>query len=95
MGAVVVGAGATVVVVAVRVEDEDEDPLDDEFDDAGDVVGGDVVVGAVLVGGGAGVAAPTGRQIESPGTSTVSTDAPLTASRSDNATSAASASRIQ
>jgi hypothetical protein len=92
VGTVVVGAGATVVVVTVRVdeEDEEEEALEDEFDDAGVVV-----AGAVLVGGGAGVVAPIGRQIESPGTSTVSTDAPLTASRSDNGTSAASASRIQ
>ena len=50
--------------------------------------------GADVVGG-AGVDAPTGRQIEPPGTSTVSIDASFTASRSAKSTSAASAIRIQ
>jgi hypothetical protein len=62
------------------------------------VVGrGAVVVGRAVVGGagGAGVEAPTGRQIERPGISSVSVDASFTASRSDSDTSAASAIRIQ
>ena len=63
--------------------------------------GADAFDGAVRTGaaatvvGGAGVAAPTGRQMERPGTNTVSTDASLTASRSDSDTLAASARRIQ
>ena len=54
-----------------------------------------VVVACGAVVGGAGVEAPTGRQMERPGTSTVSTDASFTSSRSESDTPAASAIRIQ
>ena len=59
-------------------------------------LGASDVDGAVVTGvGAAGVDAPTGRQIERPGTSTVSTDESLTASNCASGTSAASAIRIQ
>ncbi len=84
-GTVVVGAGGAVVTVGAVA-----------FERVVDAAVGVVAAarGADVVGG-AGVAAPTGRQIDRPGTSTESTDASFTARRSARSTSAASAMRIQ
>ena len=95
MGAAVVGAavdggdvaGGAVVGDVVL-------PL--EFEPAGVVVAGTVDVTVVVeVGGGGGTAAPSGRQMTSPGWITVSTVAAFAANRSRNGTPAPSAMRTQ
>jgi hypothetical protein len=91
------GGGGVVVVGVVDAVDGVELELELELLVLLPEVVGAAVVGTAVVGagGGGGIVAPAGRQIERPGYSGVDTVAPLTASTSASAEPEPSAMRIQ